>query len=409
MYFGEVCIMRRGLVSLFAIISLMGGIFMLTACTQERTEVTLRYPVSDARGTTAERTVVWDDSRFSDTGTFSPEIARMCAVMCSCAGDSDIAQTNFGALGFEKTAKFSYGKDYNGDKVGVLIAKRRVGTDTLVAVVIRGTQGREWYSNFDVGNGIEHRGFSLSADFVLERLQLYLVDYGIREDEAKYLITGYSRGGAVANLVAQRLSAGGRPVFGYTFASPNTTTADSTDGCRGVYNIVRDEDIFTYVPLSAWGYRRYGTDVVLSVTTSSTPDSVKAAFRDITGDEYVGFDDTAPIRGFLQTAQELAPSVEAYYNFAYPVGDSELTLYEYMNIAARFLSGEEDETDADLLMSTLGSDYAELTGFFMSGVDVEELLFSGDFSRSSVADSHAYVSYLAALDEFIESSRTDVY
>lgn len=378
----------------------------MAACdTITRQEVTLTYPVSLEGDKEAVRTVVWDDGGYrEDSGDFNPETARVCAVMCACAGSSDTAQVNLDSLGFDKTAKFSYEKSYKGDRVGVLFSKKQIGDTTLIAVIIRGTVGHEWYSNFDIGYTEEHEGFASCADFVMDKLDMYIINYGLKDENLAYLVTGYSRGGAVANIAAKRLIDADRgTVYAYTFASPNTTTRSSGERYSSIFNLIRKEDFFTYVPLTEWGYRRYGTDIELDARQTATPDSVKTVFREITGDEYVGFDSHVPIESFLKKARELAPTVDDYYHRAYAVGDTTLTMYDYMMLAARFLSKEESDTDTDMLIDTLNSDFAEMTGFFMTGIDLEEILLTGNFTRSSVADSHSYVAYMASLDKYIES------
>ena len=400
MYFSEVChlktVQRPG--RIFALV--LSGVITLTACSaQTKREVSLSYPVAQDSRQTAERTVEWDDSAFLSEPLFDSGTAKICAVMCACAGNSDLAQEDLDALGFDKTAKFSYEKSYKGDRVGVLFSKKAVGDRTLVAVIIRGTVGKEWYSNFDIGYGKEHAGFASCADFVLSKLSMYTVNYGIDTEDCAFLVTGYSRGGAVANLVAKRLiDADTAPVYAYTFGAPNTTTLQNSERYKGIYNLVRREDFFTRVPLMEWGYHRYGTDIPLGEDSAATPDDVKSVFREVTGEEYVGFDDDTPVAACLDAAVGIAPTVDEYYRGMHRVGDTRLTMYEYMTMAARFLSKEERAEDIDLLIASTDSDFAPMTEFFMNGIDMEELLLTGDFTRSSAADSHAYVSYLAELD-----------
>lgn len=374
---------------------------MMTGCnTVKREQVRLSYPVESGSTVTADSTVIWDDSAFVGEQTaFDSDTARICAVLCACAGSSDIAQENLTALEFEKTAKFSYEKSYRGDRVGVLFSKRQIGDQTLVGVIIRGTVGKEWYSNFDIGYGEEHAGFAACADFVEDKLHMYLVNYGLTDQAVTYLVTGYSRGGAVANIVAQRLiEQNSGTVRAYTFASPHTTTRANAAQYAGIYNLIREEDFFTYVPLTEWGYRRYGTDISLTSTRTATPDHVQSVFRDVTGSDYVGFENAQAIEQFTDTAAKMSPTVRDYYERTAAVGDTEMSMHDYMMLAARFLAGEDSESDADLLADTLASDYADLTLFFMSGIDMEEWMLKGDLTRSSVADAHAYVIYMAALD-----------
>ena len=380
---------------------LTGGIIMMTACSEENKTVELAYPVENTAKTTASEEIELSDADYlAEPAQYSEALARLCAVMSASAASGDIPQENFRKLGFSHIAKFSYEKGYREDRVGVEMASKKIGSQTLVFLVARGTQGREWYSNFDVGFETEHKGFSLCADFLRQKLRLYLTNYAIDEDDASYLLTGYSRGAGAVNLLSKRLidAYGKDRVRAYTFATPNTTTLDSFNSYDGIYNIVKADDVFTSLPLSSWGYHRYGVDLSLSDAPSS-PDEVRQVFSQITGDTFRGFDSSESVSRFLMQASELSPTVEAYYHKKYPVGEEELSVYEYMSIAAKFLCEEQTEADGDILMASLDSPFSEVSLFFMEGVELEELLFSGSFERSSAADSHSMLSYLILLNE----------
>lgn len=78
---------------------------------------------------------------------------------------------------------------------------------TLIAVAIRGGgYEREWASNVSVFSDIEHQGFSLAANDVMNDLLQYINQYVDDTAHIKLWITGYSRGAAVANLMSAKLS-----------------------------------------------------------------------------------------------------------------------------------------------------------------------------------------------------------
>ena len=53
--------------------------------------------------------------------------------------------------------------------------------------------------------------------------------------------------------------------FGYTFASPNTTTAKNAATYKNIFNIVNKDDIIPYLPLKEWGFTNYGVTKSVSV------------------------------------------------------------------------------------------------------------------------------------------------
>lgn len=166
--------------------------------------------------------------------------------------------------------------------------------DTLIAVVIRGGgYGAEWTSNFNVGNSGNHNGFQSAANMVEQALDEYVSH--LREDgriigNLKIWVTGYSRGAAVANLLASSLN--NRDIIGgvdtmphnqyvYTFATPA-----GYRGTRGkasnIFNVVSENDIVPKLALESWGFRRYGTTLYLPAAAT---DPVDRAFHGLTGEK----------------------------------------------------------------------------------------------------------------------------
>lgn len=147
-------------------------------------------------------------------------------------------------------------------------------SESIICVVIRGTYGNsEWESNFDIGSTSEfssysewtevtnHRGFDITANRLNGLLDDYIDTYC--SDTTNVLwITGHSRGGAVANLLAAKRVSAGDNVFCYTFASPATTTNANanTSDYNCIFNIINRDDIVTKLPLASWSFVRFGVD-----------------------------------------------------------------------------------------------------------------------------------------------------
>ena len=164
----------------------------------------------------------------------------------------------------------------------------------------------------------------------------------------------------MANLLAKRLSDryGTDMVRAYTFASPNTCI--SVKGARygTIFNFVRDEDFFTRIPLSGWGYTKYGRTISLSDCGD-----IATRYRILTGEDYIGFSSDEAAQQFLCTAMRLAPNVHAYYERTYPVGGHEIALCDYMLTAAQILSDETDENTGELMVDAMVSEFAGLSDF----------------------------------------------
>lgn len=143
------------------------------------------------------------------------------------------------------------------------VAHKVSGEYTLYVVTVRGTSGNEWYSNFDLGLREDgyHEGFYLAAEPVYDALASLFDTDGSSPEKRIVLVTGHSRGAAVANIVAGRLTeAGCCRVYGYTFACPAIRRGTLAE-CPNLFNFNIDCDLVTYMPLESWGFGRFGTDV----------------------------------------------------------------------------------------------------------------------------------------------------
>ena len=181
-------------------------------------------------------------------------------------------------LGFSNIKTYNYDKSLNDktDKVAFALAEKKIksgkGDCRLVAVVIRGgVYGNEWVSNFNLGNGETHKGFLISAKEVTNELSKYLGD---KTENTKLWICGFSRGGAVANIVASLIGDSKaierKNVYAYTFASPRVTASTHAKDKKYdyIYNIISDNDLVPLIVPHSWGYERFGRDVSLPYLSS---------------------------------------------------------------------------------------------------------------------------------------------
>ncbi|MBM6774286.1 lipase family protein [Olsenella profusa] len=277
-----------------------------------------------AEGHQVSSMVTWDDAWFfQDAFSYNHELAHTCAVLSAVANAESAyyqqgstspayAEHAFAALGFDEvcTASYRYRSEVldevlsvvdGTDVVAYTLATKRV-TDPatgaqklLTVVVVRGSYGSEWLSNIKIegeselagsgaGSGDEqdHLGFTLAANEIVADLERRAAEAGSGL-ERTYLFCGHSRGGAVANLLASyaddvsdgsRAIATAADVRAYTFATPNCTSATGARLARygNVFNVLNPSDLVPELPLSSWGYTRYGCDVWL-------PGAGEAAFE----------------------------------------------------------------------------------------------------------------------------------
>lgn len=143
-------------------------------------------------------------------------------------------------------------------------------TYDLVFVVVRGSAAAgDWWDNLRLGFWTgEHPGFRDVRNYVSVRLHQFLNSHTDDPERTIVLMTGHSRGGAVANLLASGLNRNDEfrtnNLFTYTFASPNVTTSRETNFSihRNIFNIINRNDIVPTIPP---GYSRYGVDMPVTM------------------------------------------------------------------------------------------------------------------------------------------------
>ena len=142
---------------------------------------------------------------------------------------------------------------------------------TGVVIAVRGTGKGEWKLNMELMPSGDYQldyaeNFFLAAQDVLDTHADYLDGL----NEPVFLVTGHSRGAAVANILGAQLSDrfGAENVFAYTFATPRTVRGDYP-AYDNIFNVINPSDLVTYLPFPQWGFARYGVDLTLPVDDAS--------------------------------------------------------------------------------------------------------------------------------------------
>ena len=158
------------------------------------------------------------------------------------------------------------------DSCGYIIAAKKLPDDTfLIPVVIRShCYGGEWVSN---AHAVEEAcpdhavGFKAAADGVYDAVTDYITRRGFDLGRVKLWLCGYSRGGAVTNLLGARFTfesgIGKDNIFAYSFATPVTVFDRACLFTDNIFNIMSEMDIVPRMPLRYWALTRYGADMIV--------------------------------------------------------------------------------------------------------------------------------------------------
>jgi len=221
----------------------------------------------------------------TDPKEYNPHIATMS---CNLANASTTVEngTDFSQgpktikdlltlMGFEDLyASPAYTQEPTPDTVACAIGSKNVktgqGTKKVVSITVRSANyEKEWASNVTIGTKGEAEGFAKAADEVTKEVNQYLEDNGLTKDaedgNVVFWLSGFSRGGATANLTAKRLidQFENGKVYAYTIEAPQGGMASEERGDRDytvIHNIVCKDDPVPFVAPTDWGFKRYGVD-----------------------------------------------------------------------------------------------------------------------------------------------------
>ncbi len=184
-------------------------------------------------------------------------------------------------VGFEETGLVGFDA-YDPEGFNYTWGRKTIGEGEdkyqLVAVAIQSysfdsrVKGEGWQQNFTVNGpeaAAEHYGFAKAVDKMAGDIRALASD-----GKAKFWITGHSRAGALANILAARLGDGLEDpedqVYAYTFEAPATVDGSAVpdNGTKYAYihNYFCDDDIVTMVP--PWGMTTYGVRHLMNTESS---------------------------------------------------------------------------------------------------------------------------------------------
>lgn len=244
----------------------------------------------------------------------------------------------------------------------------------IIVVAIRGTNGTnaEWSSNFDVGantngyyiatgfshphwlNKQNHKGFDVTANRVLEKLNAYIEQYVDPDAQKSILMTGHSRGAAVANILGKYFEDDtSYKSYTYTFATPNNTTMYNAASYRTIFNVVNTDDIITFLPVEKWGFTKFG--VTKSVCVEDYYENELGAAEEGSWEWFIGqdYDNDGGTQRTLNYVADIVNSREEMYIYdssdAGKVWEDDLGHITYAGAQEELASLTESLTNEKLL------------------------------------------------------------
>ena len=255
---------------------------------------------------------------FESSNEFRPELRKFSYDICLAAAivkeenrnPTDNIETFLSTIGYKDFVTAGY-EHNDKNSIGSFFARKEVKYNevdyNIVIVTMESMNYKiEWIGNFLIGSEGDHYGFATATEVLKNRLLTYVNDYNINLENTKLLLTGYSRGGAVMNVLGGNINKAiegtgvlkdsvfknmkNENLFTYTFATPNAVTVDSKNELlnqNNIFNTVIDADLITYFvpneenssPNSGYGMTRYGTDMVFSTADKEINAKVKDKYE----------------------------------------------------------------------------------------------------------------------------------
>lgn len=214
-------------------------------------------------------TFTYNSAYFEDeSSSFNKNIALLSYGLSSATQSREAMYNFLGGIRFKDIyLSPSFYADPTEDSIGYAFSHKQISKEQhLLIVSIRGfNYGAEWSNNFDLGKEGNHAGFTRSASTILEDLDKYIVNHS--QQSSKLLITGYSRGGAVANVLSDMLFRRetdkklikDENVYTYTFEAPKGLVEKVE--YENVFNVINDMDPIPLIAPEQYGFYRCGIDV----------------------------------------------------------------------------------------------------------------------------------------------------
>ena len=211
----------------------------------------------------------YDNAYFNHPATQFDDDLKLLSFAGSCASkDLETADYFFSKMFFDNPHSHGYDIPASEDTIGYYFAHKTIDDSDLIAVSIRGyNYGKEWANNCTIGATGNHAGFTLRASEIFEDLDSYVTEMTGEDRTTKIWLTGYSRAGSIANVLADKLMADGgdfitgNNLFVYTFEAPAGIATENIVEYSNVFNIINSCDLVTKIPPVQYGFGRCGVDV----------------------------------------------------------------------------------------------------------------------------------------------------
>lgn len=209
----------------------------------------------------------YDDDFFNrNAKEYDKEISLLSFGAAMSTGSFDDIESYFEQAQFNAITGNGYDGAPTVDTAGYTFAYKNIDDFSVIAVIFRGLNyGAEWANNFLMGESGDHEGFLTRSTEAYNKLLTY-VNENCPNKTIKLWISGYSRGGALANVASSLIlrnedfTIRQEDMFVYTFEAPYCLSKDNAVAYENVHNIINSNDLVTNIPPFCYDFARCGVD-----------------------------------------------------------------------------------------------------------------------------------------------------
>lgn len=240
----------------------------------------------------------YDDHYFEGNAkTYDKDLSMLSYGASIATASKEKGTTFLYETGFDSITPYGYETEPTTNSIGYFIAHKTINDFELVTVAFRGFDYKmEWANNLTIGKTGNHEGFDARGKEAYNQLQSYLKNFDSNKT-VKLWINGYSRAGAVSNVLASyilkenKLNITQENMFVYTFEAPASLNEENAVAYENVHNITNQADLITFIPPTQYGLKRCGVDYQIYDDNVST--LLNAFDEEIIVPEFVAIEDLA--------------------------------------------------------------------------------------------------------------------
>lgn len=364
----------------------------------------------------------YKDSLFKDDATkVNKDLALLSYGYSAMTIDEEHIKDFYNVLGFDNV-ETHFVTETKMDTISYAFAHKMILNRNVVTLAVRGFEyDKEWSGNFDIGLEGNHHGFEQAATKVYNDFKTYLNKF----DNYKLWLTGFSRGGAVTNVLSHfilsknEIKIDKKDMYVYTFEAPKGLAIENKIAYENVFNFVNSRDLVTYVaPEKEYGLCRCGVDIdyfnsdyqklvhdfdaTMSIRDFKPETSSEAPVEEKYNDYIVSLITRDSSKGSIHTRKQfndnLAPFVQTAFDFYYSLNETELN-YIINDVKAKY-----EQQGYALILQLLGSDDG-LYNFVKEYLDYASYQYDEDALRTELTWLKDYLfSHIDVVGSLVISS-----